>query len=85
MTLWIRLTRELTRRLARAAQASGQTRSELIRQWIEECLDRREANGSAWELGKDLFGRHFSGRSDLSTRRRAILGEKVRDRKARRR
>jgi RHH-type rel operon transcriptional repressor/antitoxin RelB len=37
----------------------------------------------AWEVGKNLFGKYASGRSDLSTDRKRILQEKLRARRAR--
>jgi hypothetical protein len=47
-----------------------------VREAIAEKLDR-EATGqpSAYELGKNVFGKYGSGRDDLSTNRKAILGE----------
>ncbi len=33
----------------------------------------------AYDLGKSLFGRHGSGRRDLSSNRKAILKEMLRD------
>ncbi len=37
----------------------------------------------AWETGRDLFGRHESGRSDRSTNRKRLLREKLRARRSR--
>ena len=37
----------------------------------------------AWEAGKELFGRHSSGRSNRSTDRKQLVREKVRARRSR--
>lgn len=40
---------------------------------------------TAWELGKDLFGRWRSGRNDLSARAKEIAKERIRAKHAKRR
>jgi predicted nucleic acid-binding protein len=49
-----------------------------VRECLQEYIACKQEKLSAWELGKDLFGRHSSGRGDLSLRRKEILKEKVR-------
>jgi hypothetical protein len=43
-----------------------------------------DLTSSAWELGKDLFGKHGSGLGDLSRRRKKLVSEKIRARRQRR-
>jgi Arc/MetJ-type ribon-helix-helix transcriptional regulator len=76
MTITIRLPTKLEAELRHRVDAQGFGLSEFVREAIAEKLDR-EAGGqrSAYELGKDVFGKHGSGRDDLSTNRKAILGE----------
>jgi len=76
MAITIRLPARLEADLRRRAEAHGSKLSEFVREAIAEKLDR-EAGGrpSADELGVSAFGRHGSGRNDLSTDRKAILGQ----------
>jgi hypothetical protein len=67
---------ELRRRLARA----GKTFSEYAREALAEKLarDAEMDKKSPYELGKHLFGKFSSGRSDLSVRYKEIIREKLR-------
>lgn len=79
MTITIRLPEELEAELRTRLDAQGSGLSEFVREAIAEKLDREAAGKpSAYELGKNVFGKHGSGRDDLSTNRRAILGELLR-------
>mgnify|MGYP002624459104 CR=1 FL=1 len=76
-TLSIRLLPDLNEQLRLAAAADGITKSEYVRrtlekQLAEQPLDRAEL---AWEMGKDLFGKYSSGRSDLSERCEEVVRE----------
>jgi Arc/MetJ-type ribon-helix-helix transcriptional regulator len=79
MTITIRLPEELEAELRTRLDAQGSGLSEFVREAIAEKLDREAAGKpSAYELGKNVFGKHGSGRDDLSTDRKAILGELLR-------
>jgi predicted DNA-binding protein len=73
MTISLRLEEDLARRLEAAAKAQGISKSEFIRQCVGQYLGSDEQKPTAWEAGKHLFGRHGSGRSDLSERCEEIL------------
>ena len=76
MTITIRLPDELETRLRLRLEAEGIALSEFVREAIAEKLDRETTGQSAaYDLGKSLFGKYGSGRNDLSSRRKAILGE----------
>jgi len=77
MTITIRLPAKLETDLRTRL---GRTRlSDFVRDAIAEKLEREAAGTpSAYELGKDLFGKYGSGRHDLSTNRKAILNEVLR-------
>jgi RHH-type rel operon transcriptional repressor/antitoxin RelB len=79
VTITIRLPEELEAELRLRLDAQGFVLSEFVREAIAEKLDR-EAGGpsSAYELGKNVFGKYGSGRDDLSTNRKAILAELLR-------
>jgi Arc/MetJ-type ribon-helix-helix transcriptional regulator len=76
MTITVRLPEPLEAELRSRLDAQGVGLSEFVREAIAEKLERENAGkSSAYELGKHLFGRYSSGRDDLSTNRKAILGE----------
>lgn len=77
MAISLRLDDKLSNQLAAAAKAKGVSKSELIRQCLDEYLNGAEQKPSAWELGKHLFGRYNSGKGDLSVRAHDIAREHV--------
>ncbi len=68
MTLTVKLDPELERALARRSEERGVPKSVVVKEALAEHLAREPS--SAYEAGKDLFGRHGSGEGDLSVRRR---------------
>lgn len=79
MTITIRLPPKLETHLRARLEKRGARLSAFVRDAIAEKLDREPAaTPSAYDLGKDLFGRHGSGRCDRSRRRKAILDEMLR-------
>ena len=77
MTISFRLDQELKEKLDSLARARGASRSDLIRECLEEFL-AREQRPSAWELGKALFGRVGSGRPTLARDRKQIVKARLR-------
>lgn len=84
MTIAIRLDPKLQKDLDLYAQREGMTRSEFVRECIQEYLVQKKERATAWELGKDLFGKHASDRSDRASNRKQILREQLRARQDRR-
>jgi hypothetical protein len=82
MTISLRLDDRLARRLASIAQAAGISKSELIRNCLDEYLAGRNQEPTAWELGKQLFGCYKSGQGDLSVRAKQIVQERIHARRA---
>lgn len=80
MTVSLRLDQELSNRLDALAEQTGRSKSDLLRESLKEYLERNNVRPSAWELGKHLFGKVGSGRSDLSINSEQILREKLRGR-----
>lgn len=73
----ISLTREQHEQLKRRAEARGVSMSQLIREAIASAeFGRRERA----EQARAVFGRHGSGRSDVSRRHDRHLDEAYRDR-----
>jgi Arc/MetJ-type ribon-helix-helix transcriptional regulator len=76
MTITIRLPAKLEADLRAKLEQRRVALSDFVRDAIAEKLQREpEQTPSAYELGKALFGKYSSGRSDLSTNRKTILGE----------
>jgi hypothetical protein len=82
MVISLRLDDQLKRKLAAVAAAQGISKSELIRKCLGEYLVRAEAEPTAWELGKHLFGCHDSGEGDRSQRAEEIARERIHARRA---
>ena len=47
-------------------------------------LQQQNERKTPWELGKGLFGKHSSGRNDLSTNAKVLVREKIHAKKGRR-
>ena len=73
----LRLDAETEHLLANTAKKLGLSKSELIRKSIREYLEKVK-QPSAWEAGKDIFGKYSSGRENLSSDRKKLLKEKIR-------
>ena len=82
MSISLRLDDHLSRKLAILAKAKGISKSELIRQCLQDHLDKVERAPTAWELGKDLFGCYKSGRGDLSVKAPQIVRARIHARRA---
>jgi hypothetical protein len=82
MTISLRLDDHLARRLAAVARTRGTSKSELIRNCLNEYLRRQEHEPTAWELGRHLFGCFNSGQGDLSVRAEEVVRERIRARPA---
>lgn len=77
MTVSVRLDEDLQGKLEWVARMQGLSKSELIRRCMVDYLSQEGTEKRAWELGKSLFGRVGSGRSDLSLNHKKILKEKL--------
>ena len=79
MTISVRLDDETAAALEALAVRSGRSKSQLIRESLIEYLGKQKPAPDAWELGKDLFGRFGSGRTDLAEKSEEILREMFRE------
>lgn len=60
------------------------TQSDVLKEGLAALQEKLRQERSAYDIGKDLFGLHGSGRRDLSQRRKEIFGDAVREKVARR-
>ncbi len=74
--LTLRLNPEFEQIIKNTARTLGVTKSELIRQSINEYISKLE-QPNAWEAGKDLFGKYSSGVGNLSENRKDLIKNKL--------
>lgn len=74
--LTLRLNKELENQVTTTASLLGISKSELIRISVTEYIQKQQ-KPNAWELGRELFGKHSSGKGDLSTNRKTLIKEKI--------
>lgn len=72
----LRLDPKLEQAVKNTAKNLGLTKSELIRQSINEYLFNLK-QPSAWETGKDLFGKYSSGLGNLSSDRKELVKSRI--------
>ena len=77
MTVSLRLDKELNAQIEEAARRAGISKSEFIRRCLTDHLATQRVQRLPWELGKDVFGRAGSGRSDLSQNGKQIMRERL--------
>jgi len=76
--LTVRLSEELEKRLGQVAAAERRTKTDVIREALEEYLKSRRTRETPFALGEDLFGRYGSGQGTLSREYKSLLREKIR-------
>jgi len=79
----IRLPKDFENRLSDLAQMEKTTKSEIIKRALRRYFESFDQLASPFELGKDLFGRHGSGKGNLSQNYKNIIKEKIREKHAR--
>ena len=77
MTITVRVDKEFELTLDALATQEGISKSALIRQCLEDFVERKQCEKSPWELGKDIFGIYGSGKGDISTNRKNIVRKKI--------
>jgi hypothetical protein len=79
MTITVRLPAKLEKNLRARLDQRGIAVSDFVRDAIAEKLEREPGPApSAYDLGKDIFGKYGSGRRDLSANRKTVLIEMLR-------
>lgn len=80
MTISVRLSESLEQDLEAVAASTGLSKSHIIKQSLVEYLAKQKPQPTAYELGKDLFGKYGSGESEPATKEhiRQRIVERVR-------
>ncbi len=76
--LSVRLPGELEEKVKQIASAEGRTKTQIVRTALEAYVQSKDKAGSSYDLGKNLFGRHGSGRGDLSINYKGKVKERIR-------
>ncbi len=76
-TISLRIGPRQAAAIERLAKLLGKTQTDVLKEGIAALEARVEETRSAYEIGEDLFGRHGSGRSDTSVRRKLRYRETV--------
>ena len=80
--LTVRLPSNLESEIDKLAAIEKRTKSDIIREAIQEYIDTRQKNDSSYTLGKDLFGKVSSGESDRSKTYRKRVKDKLSEKHA---
>ncbi len=81
----VRLTEETERKVKTIAKIEGKTESEIIRIALQDWLEKHSAKKTAYELGKDVFGKYGSAHPiNSSAERKNIIREAIREKNNRR-
>jgi predicted DNA-binding protein len=72
-----RLPDELEQLLASASRAKHVTKSDIIKEALEQYLRQDIEEKSSFELGEEFFGRYGSGDGSLSQNYKKILRDKI--------
>lgn len=78
MTLTVRLDHKVEQTLAVYAVEQGISKSEAVKRGLKLLFESTPPKKTAYELGKHLFGRHSSGRTDGSVKVKEYFREAVR-------
>jgi len=78
--LTLRLNSELKEKLNNIAELLGISKSEVVRNSLKAYLRDLEQH-SAWNTGKEMFGKYSSGQTDLSENRKSILKQKLQNKR----
>ncbi len=76
--LTVRLPGELEKKVKQIATAEGRTKTQIVRTALEAYVKSKDKVDSSYEVGKNLFGRHGSGRGDLSISYKSKVKERIR-------
>ncbi|MBS4031457.1 MAG: ribbon-helix-helix protein, CopG family [Clostridiales bacterium] len=78
----VRLPGELEQRLEQRSLQDNMTKSDIIKEALQEYLDKRERTDSPYLLGEDLFGKYGSGIGSLSFDYKKHVREKIHAKKS---
>lgn len=76
MMITVRIDDALEKKILALSKIKMCSKSDIVKESLTRYLEAESS--SAYELGKDLFGRDGSGRKISSSQRKSVLKEKIR-------
>ena len=73
----VRLPDDIEKRLATLSRTNKKTKSELIKEALEQFFYQQGNEKDSFELGKEYFGQYGSGKGDLSVEYKKLIKEKI--------
>jgi len=73
----VRLPKEMEKKIEALSQKKLTTKSEIIKEALQEYLEKQENLEKPFDLGKELFGKYGSGKGNLSIEYKKKVREKV--------
>lgn len=78
----VRLPDEMEQRLEQLSVREKTTKTEIIREALQEYLDKKDRAESPYIMGEDLFGKYGSGIGSLSCNYKKNVREKIHAKKS---
>ncbi|HPB81970.1 MAG TPA: ribbon-helix-helix protein, CopG family [Spirochaetota bacterium] len=79
----VRLTQEEEHKLNQVAKEENMSKTDIIKRALMYYFDERRERKTAYDLGEDFFGRHGSGKGNLSEDYKTIVKERLREKHSR--
>ncbi|MEJ6952600.1 ribbon-helix-helix protein, CopG family [Natronospora cellulosivora (SeqCode)] len=73
----VRLSKELEEKLELLSKQENVTKSDIIKEALNEYIIGHEKKRNPYDLGEELFGKHGSGKGDLSKSYKKKVREKI--------
>ena len=73
----VRLPDDIEKRLASLSRTKKKTKSELIKEALEQFFHQQGNEKDSYELGKEYFGQYGSGKGNRSVEYKKLIKEKI--------
>ena len=73
----VRLSKKLEEKINNLSQQENVTKSDIIKEALEKYVEEQEKQTKPYELGVELFGKHGSGKENLSETYKKKVREKI--------
>jgi predicted DNA-binding protein len=73
----VRLSKELEDKIERLSKQENMTKSDIVKEALSKYIVEHEKKTNPFELGKELFGKHGSGKGNLSEVYKKKVREKI--------
>ena len=75
--LSVRLPEELEEKINLLSEQENTTKSDIVKEALENYIEKKEKQVKPYDLGKELFGKYGSGNGDLSTSYKQEVRKKI--------